>query len=876
MADNEKYGYEINEECSVKIGNNSYKGVSALNACYTICVSYARAKGWVDHDKGIAEDVGLDELRILLHEKYKEQKKQIESSGNEDPTRTGTAVKGSRVLLYFVQNPYPGRTGTQKRCLTIINALQQLGCQVTLFSHSEYGPYRWNHESYDYFQDKGVEVILYTPSQADEQFSADAYAQSPDYLNLRYHCPPGLVAQFSTVFNTLKPDVLFIFYAFSSGLIKDFDLSNCLTIMDSIDLFSLSCKLQYALNVHLGHTPHDPLRINQAVIDEDFFKRFSLSADEEEFNLYDSCDYTLVVSQHEAAEITRKTHKTKAEYLPITFPVPAIQNSYAGGPVFVAANNPFNVQAYLYFACRVLPRLAQDNPQFELTVAGEVIHKLVPTHGINLKGFVSDLKELYAGACCAVCPIIGGTGMSVKVIEAMAHGVPVVVLRNNSQESPVRHGIDGFVANNAEEFAYFVSLFFRDRVLCARMGAAARDAVLQNFSDSVVVKKLGDIIGSRQNPCQVMEPVVIIDGVIFQLQHGRPFGISRLWLSMLSELGKLPIGRRIILLNRGGTAPDIPGIRKRKIDAYNIGNAQNEAITLDRLCAEEQAGLFLSTYYTFTSSTPAMLMLYDMIPERFDTVGSEAPNPEWRDKYHAIVNSTSFAAISQSTARDLATFYPEAAQRPLTVVPCAVSDDFRPHSPEEIAAFKAANGIDRPYYLLVGRRDPHKNAALFFHAFAQLPDRERYAIVMAGGGNALEPELRELAGPAAGYAGFFSDQDLSLAYSGAIALVYPSLYEGFGLPILEAMQSGCPVITCQNSSLSEVAGSAALYVGEYDCEEMTKALLSVQRQDIRSYLIKRGLERASLFSWQKSAELLTDVIRKSVVTHATLPTPGGN
>jgi len=488
--------------------------------------------------------------------------------------------------------------------------------------------------------------------------------------------------------------------------------------------------------------------------------------------------------------------------------------------------------------------------------------------------FVSSLADSWL----VVCPRGAGEN-SYRFFETLSMGRIPVLLSDDCQ-LPFEESIDydriivRIPESSAEHSAEIIASWFTGQSiesLLERCRLARRVweqyLACPQWSHSII-----EVMTSRATGAGT----VVVDGVIFQLQQGRPFGISRLWLSMLLELGKLPIGRRIILLDRGGTAPDIPGIRKRKVDAYNIGNAQNEAITLDTLCAEEQAGLFLSTYYTFTSSTPALLMLYDMIPERFDTVGPDAPNPEWRDKYYAIMNSTSFAAISQSTARDLATFYPEAAQRPLTVVPCAVSADFRPHSPEEIAAFKAANGIDRPYFLLVGRRDPHKNAALFFHAFAQLPDRERYGIVMAGGGNTLEPELRELAGPAAGYAGFFSDQDLSLAYSGAIALVYPSLYEGFGLPILEAMRSGCPVITCQNSSLAEVAGSAALYVGEYNAEEMAQALLSVQQSAVRSYLIKRGLERARHFSWQKSAELLTDVIRKSVVTHALLQTPGGN
>ena len=909
LANWEEYGYEINEECSIKVGNNSYKGVSALNACYTVCVSYARAKGWVDHDMGIAEDVGLDELRILLHKNSKELKshsdnvqneKRLDAVYDEEPTRDDTAVRGSRVIVYFAQNPYPGKTGTHKRCLNVIDAFLQLGYEVTFFSHAHNNPYCWDEPSVCHFIGKGVNVELYVPSQNDEDFVSHAWQQNPNILNIDYHCPPGIVYQFKTLFNKLQPDIVFVIYVYSFGLISGLDLSRCLTIVDSNDLVSLSGQLFNTLYAYLGTPPYDPATVFPALLCEDFFDKFHFTASSEEFCLYDKYDCTLAISQGEAKQMRQATTKTDVLYLPITFSPTEIDNSYASNPVLIAADNPFNIQAYLYFARRVLPTIIDHEPNFKLEVIGGVTSKLVSIPGVQLTNFVENLGSVYADACFAVCPIIGGTGMSVKVVEAMAHGLPVVVLHSSTQETIITHGIDGFVANNALEFAHYTLLLYKNRDLCAKMGQAARTTVKEEFSTDLFIEKLASLLtrhsyknevgysdSRKKEIClsntlikkefiQSSEPNIVIDGVIFQLQYGRPFGISRMWWSLLTELAATPLAGRIVLLDREGTAPEIPGIRRRMISAFQLGAAREESAELDRICCEENAALFISTYYTYTTLTPSLLMLYDMIPERFDTVGPDAPNPEWRDKYHAIVNSTSFAAISHSTARDLATCYPQAAQRPLTVIPCAVSAYFRVHSAEEIAAFKAANGIDRPYYLLVGRRDPHKNAALFFQAFAQLPDRERYAIVMAGGGNTLEPELRELVGPAAGYAGFFSDQDLSLAYSGAIALIYPSLYEGFGLPILEAMQSGCPVITCQNSSLSEVAGSAALYVGEYDREDMTKALLSVQQPDIRSYLIKRGLERARLFSWQKSAELLTDVIIKSVANRATLPTPGGN
>ena len=388
------------------------------------------------------------------------------------------------------------------------------------------------------------------------------------------------------------------------------------------------------------------------------------------------------------------------------------------------------------------------------------------------------------------------------------------------------------------------------------------------LSTMQAVKVASEIRRQWKRPVsKINEKMIILDGVIFQLQHGRPFGISRLWQSLLTELGQLPIGRRIILLDRAGTAPELPGIRKRAIGAYTIGTAKDEAAVLDALCADEQAGLFLSTYYTFTTATASLLMLYDMIPERFDTVGPTAPNLEWRDKYHAVTHATAFAAISASTARDLAAYYPEVAMRAMTVVPCAVSDLFRPHSAEELAAFRAASGITKPYFLLVGRRDQHKNVALFFQAFEKLPNRADYALVIAGTTQPLEPDLREMAGDAEGYAGFFADEALSLIYSGAVALVYPSRYEGFGLPILEAMQSGCPVITCQNSSLPEVAGSAALYVGENNVDEMLQALQAVQQPEVREYLVKRGVQRAARFSWQDSAGRLVQLIEEVERTH---------
>ena len=101
-------------------------------------------------------------------------------------------------------------------------------------------------------------------------------------------------------------------------------------------------------------------------------------------------------------------------------------------------------------------------------------------------------------------------------------------------------------------------------------------------------------------------------------------------------------------------------------------------------------------------------------------------------------------------------------------------------------------------------------------------------------------------------------------YSGAIALIYPSLYEGFGLPIIEAMACGCPVITCRNSSIPEVAGEAAIYVDEHDETEMVEALDQVLIPDIRQHLIEAGYAQAQKFSWHTTAQEIENIFTQFI------------
>jgi len=137
-------------------------------------------------------------------------------------------------------------------------------------------------------------------------------------------------------------------------------------------------------------------------------------------------------------------------------------------------------------------------------------------------------------------------------------------------------------------------------------------------------------------------------------------------------------------------------------------------------------------------------------------------------------------------------------------------------------------------------------------------------VVCVGGDLELEPELSKLATNITTYVLKLDDQDLKTAYSGAIALVYPSLYEGFGLPIIEAMACGCPVITCFNSAIPEVGGDAVLYIDGTSIDEMIQAIKKIQIPEIRQQLIDKGLERYQQFSWQQNSEKISQIILKTI------------
>ena len=259
---------------------------------------------------------------------------------------------------------------------------------------------------------------------------------------------------------------------------------------------------------------------------------------------------------------------------------------------------------------------------------------------------------------------------------------------------------------------------------------------------------------------------------------------------------------------------------------------------------------------------------------------------EWATRYNAQ-SATRIIADSEATKRDLVEILAIPADK-IRVVYLGVEERFHPvQNAAQIAAVRATYAIPGPYILYVGTLQPRKNLARLVEAFGRVvraldtgyeganpysaadPQR-RLSLVLAGSkGWWYEDIFRtvqemELADRVI-FPGYVNDDDLPALYSGADLFVLPSLYEGFGLPVLEAMACGTPVVASNVSSLPEIVGDAGLLANPTDPADLARAMTRVLLDPARAgEMRRRGLARARRFSWERCARETLEVLRMSV------------
>ena len=203
----------------------------------------------------------------------------------------------------------------------------------------------------------------------------------------------------------------------------------------------------------------------------------------------------------------------------------------------------------------------------------------------------------------------------------------------------------------------------------------------------------------------------------------------------------------------------------------------------------------------------------------------------------------------------------------IRVIYPGVDADFRPLPPEEVEDFRRRRGLPERYFLYVGNLEPRKNLLRLVQAYARLRP-SGVPLILAGargwGYAELFQEVEALGlADRVLFPGFIPREELPLWYNGAEAFFYPSLYEGFGLPPLEAMACGTPVVVSTAASLPEVVGTAGLQVAAEDVEAMAETMRRLlEEPELRAELGRRGLAQARNFRWEKMARETADLYRQ--------------
>ncbi|MBV6623519.1 MAG: glycosyltransferase family 4 protein [Rivularia sp. (in: Bacteria)] len=257
-----------------------------------------------------------------------------------------------------------------------------------------------------------------------------------------------------------------------------------------------------------------------------------------------------------------------------------------------------------------------------------------------------------------------------------------------------------------------------------------------------------------------------------------------------------------------------------------------------------------------------IVTFHDAIPLRFSN--NKSPLTYYHRYYvpQILRQAEHIICNSEATAKDIHDFYQVPASK---ITPILLAHDNQYFQPLANSKSKQNN----PYFLYLGRQDPYKNLQRIISAFAALPISNEYQLWFAGSNDKrytplLKTQIKELGiTERVKFLNYVSYSELPKIINQALALVFPSLWEGFGFPVLEAMACGTPVITSNISSLPEVAGDAAILVNPYNTDELTEAMrLIVTDEKLRNSLSSLGIERAKKFSWQKTGKATVEILSR--------------
>jgi len=365
---------------------------------------------------------------------------------------------------------------------------------------------------------------------------------------------------------------------------------------------------------------------------------------------------------------------------------------------------------------------------------------------------------------------------------------------------------------------------------------------------------------------------ILMDG---RYLTSRMSGIGRYQRELVTEMQRQrpELDFRFIVRRAGDQAP-LNSSCELEFDHLPYG-AYTSLVLDQRLWRAGSVDLFHSPFHVMPRrvACPALLTMHDAFNFKQNKTSNYPPPISWAEWayfswaiQHSLLRARRVLCVSQTTADELRKRVPSARDK-LRVVPHGVTHIFRPLEDRDGVAARCQEllGTAEPFLLSIGGVSPNKNHFRMLRAFAAAFPGDspvRLAVVNRFGDSAPLAALARELGVSQRYLllGSPTDDDLVALLNGASGLLFCSTVEGFGLPILEAMACGCPVITSRTSCMPEVAGDAALLSDPYDAEDMASAMRRLIREpSLRSELRERGLQRARGFTWAEAARSTLEV-----------------
>jgi glycosyltransferase involved in cell wall biosynthesis len=351
-------------------------------------------------------------------------------------------------------------------------------------------------------------------------------------------------------------------------------------------------------------------------------------------------------------------------------------------------------------------------------------------------------------------------------------------------------------------------------------------------------------------------------GLVAYALDRQPTGIGHYTRQLLLAFSNLGLSYHVLRSGSGFQVPNVHPLRFASLAPSLLTIGQLEIALFARRYKLDLVHDPTGLAPLAASHARRILTLHDVFPLSFPGYSTLFEELVYRFWLPCILpRLDAVITVSQNSRQDICRCFHMTAEK-VTVIPEAASPHFQPLTENELKPILCNYGLQLPYILYVGSVEPRKNLLRLIEAWILLHKiLPSYRLVIVGARNYWKSSpvanvVRQsgLLGQVI-FTGYIPDEDLPAIYNGASLFCFPSLYEGFGLPVLEAMACGTPVVTSNSSSLPEVAGDGAILVDPNNVDEIAHAMQRIlEDPELARDLRRRGLQRAAQFSWEKTAK----------------------